>query len=110
MLAVVYFTTFRLLVCCLKTKKKKNIKNLFLSLSWNFNSDVKEGHRLRMFVNMVLRRLCGQQWDHVTGRETELRKEELHNLHSSLSIIVLNTLRKMRWLANIVRMGVKRKL
>jgi hypothetical protein len=40
-----------------------------------------------MFENRVLRRISGPKRDAVTGQWRKLHKEELHDLHSSPSII-----------------------
>jgi hypothetical protein len=48
---------------------------------------LKEEHRLRVFENMVLRRLFGPKRDEVTGEWRKLHNEELHNLYSSPDII-----------------------
>jgi hypothetical protein len=40
-----------------------------------------------VFENRVLRRIFGPKRDEVTGGRRKLHNEELHNLHSSLSII-----------------------
>jgi hypothetical protein len=36
-----------------------------------------------VFENRVLRRICGQKRDEVTGDWRKLHNEELHNLYSS---------------------------
>jgi hypothetical protein len=41
-----------------------------------------EEHKLRMFENMVLRRMFGQKKEEVTGGWSKLHKEELRNLYS----------------------------
>jgi uncharacterized membrane protein len=48
---------------------------------------LKEEHRLRMFKNRYLRRILGPKWDEVTGEWSMLYIEELHNFHSSPSIV-----------------------
>jgi hypothetical protein len=48
---------------------------------------LREEHRLRVFENMVLRRIFGMKKDEVTGSWKKLHKEELRNLYSSPSII-----------------------
>jgi hypothetical protein len=48
---------------------------------------VREEHELRVFENMVLRRIFGPKRDGVTGGWRKLYNEELHNLYSSSSII-----------------------
>jgi hypothetical protein len=47
---------------------------------------LREGHRLRMFKNRVLRRIFGPKRYDVTGGRRKLH-EELHNLYFSLNII-----------------------
>jgi hypothetical protein len=44
---------------------------------------LREEHRLRLFENRVLRRICGPKRDEVTGEWRKLHNEELHNLYSS---------------------------
>jgi hypothetical protein len=44
----------------------------------------------------------------VTGGWRKLRKEELHNLYSSPSIIRMIKSRRMRWAGHVARMGEKR--
>jgi hypothetical protein len=48
---------------------------------------LREEHRLRVFENMVLRRILGPKRDEVTGEWRKLHNEELHNLYSSPDII-----------------------
>jgi hypothetical protein len=48
---------------------------------------LREEHRLRVFENRVLRRICGPKRDEVTGGWRKLHNEELHNLNSSPSNI-----------------------
>jgi hypothetical protein len=47
---------------------------------------LREEHRLRVFVNRVLRRIFGPKRDEVTGGWRKLHNEELHGLYSSPSI------------------------
>jgi hypothetical protein len=56
----------------------------------------------------VLRRIFGPKRDEVRGRWRKLHNEELHDLYSSLNIIILIKLRRMRWAGHIARMGEKR--
>jgi hypothetical protein len=53
-------------------------------------------------------RLFGPNRDEVTGGWRKLHNEELHDLHSSPSIIRMIKLRRMRWAEHIARMGEKR--
>jgi hypothetical protein len=41
---------------------------------------IRKGHRLRVFENRVLRRICGPKRDEVTGDWRKLENGELHNL------------------------------
>jgi hypothetical protein len=66
---------------------------------------VREEHRLRVFENMVLRRIFGPKRDGLTGRWRKLYNEELHNLYSSPIIIRIIKSRRMRWAGHVARMG-----
>jgi hypothetical protein len=48
---------------------------------------LREGHRLRVFENRVLRRIFIPKRDEVTGEWRKLHNEVLHDLTSSPSII-----------------------
>jgi hypothetical protein len=50
---------------------------------------VREEHKLRVFENRMLRRIFGPKRDRVTGEWRKLHNEELHNLYSSPSKLVL---------------------
>jgi hypothetical protein len=41
---------------------------------------LREEHRLRMFENRILRRICGPKRKEVAGGWRKLRNEELHNV------------------------------
>jgi hypothetical protein len=58
----------------------------------------------------VLRRIFGPKKDRVTGGWRKLYNEELHNLHSSPSIIRIKKSRRMRWAGHVARMAEKRNL
>jgi hypothetical protein len=49
-----------------------------------------------------------KQRDEVTGKWRKMRNEELHDLHSSQSIIRIINSRRMRWAGHAARMGEKR--
>jgi hypothetical protein len=61
-----------------------------------------------VFENRVLRTIFGQKRDGVTGGWRKLHNEELHNLHSTPSIIRIIKSRRMRWAGHVARMGEKR--
>ena len=44
-------------------------------------------HRLRVFENRMLRRICGPQRDDVTWGWRKLHNEELNDLYSSPNIV-----------------------
>jgi hypothetical protein len=44
-------------------------------------------HRLGVFENRVLRRICGPKRDEVTGGWRKLHNDELHNFYFSLNIL-----------------------
>jgi hypothetical protein len=66
---------------------------------------LREEHRLRVFVNRVLRRIFGPKRDEVTGGWIKLHYEELHGLYSSPSIVRVIKARRMRWAGHVARMG-----
>jgi hypothetical protein len=68
---------------------------------------LREGHRLRVFENRMLRRITGPKRDEVTGGWTKLYNKELHNMYSSPSIIRMIKSRKMRWAGLVARLGKK---
>jgi hypothetical protein len=67
---------------------------------------LREEHRLRVFVNRVLRRIFKPKRAEVIGGWRKLHNEELHNLYSSPSIIRIIKSRSMRWAGHVARMGV----
>jgi hypothetical protein len=58
-----------------------------------------------MSENRVLRRIFGPKKDKVTVDWRRLQNEELNELYSSPSIVRVITLRRMRWVGNVARMG-----
>jgi hypothetical protein len=66
---------------------------------------LREEHRLRVFANRVLWRICGPKRDEVTGGWRKRHNEELHGLYSSPSIIRMIKARRMRWAGHVARMG-----
>jgi hypothetical protein len=59
---------------------------------------------LRVFENRVLRRIFGPKRDKVTGGWRKLHNEELHGLYSSLSIVRVIKVGRMRWAGHVARM------
>jgi hypothetical protein len=62
---------------------------------------LREEHIVRVFENRVLRRICGQKRNGVTGGWRKLHNEELHNLYSLPSIIRIMKSRWMRWAGHV---------
>jgi hypothetical protein len=81
----------------IKTKIQKTIilpVVLYGCETWSLT--LREEHWLRVFENMVLRRIFGPKRDGVTGEWRRLHNEELNDLYSSPNIIRVVTLRIMR--------------
>jgi len=67
-----------------------------------------EEKKLRVFENMVLRRIFGTRRDEVMGERRRLHNEELNDLYSSPNIVQVIKLRRMRWPEHVARMGEER--
>jgi len=61
--------------------------------------------KLRVFENMVLRRIFGPKRDEATGEWRRLHYEELNDLYSSPNIARVIKSRRMRWAGHVARMG-----
>jgi hypothetical protein len=69
---------------------------------------LREEHKMGVFENKVLRRIFGPKTDEVIGEWRKLHNEELHDLHSSPSIIRIMKLRRMRWAGHVAGIGENR--
>ena len=69
---------------------------------------VREERKLRVFENVVLRRIFGPRRDEVTGEWKRLHNEELNDLYSSPNIVRVIKSRRMRWAGHVARMGEER--
>ena len=71
---------------------------------------LREERKLRVFENMVLRRIFGPRRDEVTGEWRRLHNEELNDLYCSPIIVRVIKSRRMRWAGHVARMGEERGL
>jgi hypothetical protein len=69
---------------------------------------LQEERKLRVFENMVLRRIFGPRRDEVTGKWRRLYNEELNDLYSSPNIVRVIKSRRMRWAGNVALTGEER--
>jgi hypothetical protein len=65
---------------------------------------LREGHRLRVFENRVLRRIFGPKREE-DGSWRKLHNDELRNLYSLPNIVRVIKSRRMRWAGHVARMG-----
>jgi len=68
---------------------------------------LKEERKLRVFENMVLRRIFGPRRDEVMGEWRRLHNE-LSDLYSSPNIVQVIKSRRMRWAGHVACMGEER--
>ena len=71
---------------------------------------LREERKLRVFENMVLRRIFGPRRDKVMWKWRRLHNEELNDLYSSPNIVWVIKLRRMRWAGHVVHMGEEREV
>ena len=69
---------------------------------------LREERKLRVFENMVLRKIFGPRRDEVTGEWRRLHNEELNDSYSSPNIVRVIKSRRMRWAGHVACMGEER--
>ena len=74
--------------------------------TWSFT--LREERKLRVFENMVLRRIFGPRRDEVTGKWRRLHNKELSDFFSSTNIVLVIKSIRMRWAGHVARMGEER--
>jgi hypothetical protein len=57
-----------------------------------------------VFENWALRRIFGPKRDEVTVERRQLHSEELNDLYSSPSVILVIKSRRVRWVGDVARM------
>ena len=70
---------------------------------------LRDKRKLRVFENMMLRRIFGPRRDEVTGEWRRLHNEELNDLYSSLNIVRVIKSRRMGWTGHVARIGEERR-
>jgi len=71
---------------------------------------LREERKLRLFVNIVFRRIFGPRRDEVTWEWMRLHNEELNDLYSAPNIVGVIKSSRMRWAGHVARVGEERKL
>jgi len=74
--------------------------------TWSFT--LREERKLRVFENMVLRRIFGPRRDEVTGEWRRLHNKELNDFYCSPNIVRGIKSRRMRWAGHVARVGEER--
>ena len=69
---------------------------------------LREERKLRVFGNMVLRKIVGPWRNGVKGEWRRLHNEELNDLYCSPNIVRVINWRRMRWAGHVARIGEER--
>ena len=76
---------------------------LYRCETWSLT--LREERKLRVFENMVLRRIFGPRREDVMGEWRRLHKEELNDLYSSPNVVGVIKSIRIRWAGHVARMG-----
>jgi len=68
----------------------------------------REKCRLRVYENRGMRRIFRLKSDEVTRKWRKLHNEELNDLYSSPTTVLMIKSRRIRWMGHVARMGEKR--
>jgi len=103
-------TEYFVFILLLKNIKIQIYRTTFLPVAgcetWSLT--LKNGRRLRLFENTVLRKIFGAQRDEVTGEWRTIHNEELYDLYCLPNIVRVTKTRRMRWAGHVARMGEMR--
>jgi len=69
---------------------------------------LREERKVRVFEDMVLRRIFRPRRDEVTGEWRRLHNEELNDLYCSPNIVRVIKWSRIRWAGNVACMGEER--
>jgi hypothetical protein len=106
-----YHSTQNILSSCLLSEDIKiRIYKIIISpvvLYWReiWSLTLREGRRLSLSENRVLRRIFGPKRNEVTEGWRKLHNAELHNFYSAPSVIGIIKSKIMRLVGNVARMG-----
>ena len=109
MFAIIRCRIFCLPCCYPKIQKVKIYRTIILPVvlygyeAWSLT--LREERKLRVFENVVLRRIFGPRRDKVTGEWKRLHNEELNDLYSSPNIVRVIKSRRMRWAGHVAPMS-----
>jgi hypothetical protein len=95
-----------------KNVKIKIYRSLLLPLVFygceTWSVTLREECGMRVFENMVLRRIFGPKRGEITGEWRRLHNGELYALYSTPNIIRVIKSRRLRWAGLVARMGKRR--